>query len=205
MQSVTTIRRVLALLSLLALFAPAVDFADDAAASRERQIKAAFLYNFTKFVEWPPGSFSGPRDPIVIGVLGQSATAAVWTASLEEIVARRLVNGRVFDVRRVATATEASAVHVLFVAASEVPRFDEIKAALRSSPVLTVGESPAFVSAGGEISFILEGDKVRFVIDAAPAERAGLHISAQLRKLAKPAGTDISPPHTLESTHATLP
>lgn len=148
---------------------------------REYQLKAAFLYNFTKFIDWPGASFSSPRDPIVIGVLGP----AEFSVALERIVRDRQVNGRAILVKRVAAADGARAVHVLFVTAAEDALFEQIRAGLATSPILTVGESESFRKFGGTINFFLEEGKVRFEIDASAAERSGLRISAQLQKLAR--------------------
>jgi hypothetical protein len=148
---------------------------------REYQLKAAFLYNFTKFVDWPGASFSSPQDPIVIGVLGP----AEFSATLERIVRNRQVNGHAILVKRVAAADGAGAVHVLFVTAAEDALFEQIRAGLATSPILTVGESESFRALGGAINFVLEEGKVRFEIDAGAAERSGLRISAQLQKLAR--------------------
>ncbi len=182
---------------------PSLLLAEETAPSREQLIKAAFLYNFTKFVDWPPRSFSGGRDPICIGVLGHSPSAAALAGALEQTVAGRSVNGRGVVVKRVDGAGEASAVHMLFVPAPDEVRFAEMKPAFAHSAILTVGESPSFLRAGGVINFVVEDDKIRFEINAAAAERAGLRISAQLRKLARPARIDISATQSISrSNHA---
>jgi len=179
----------LAMLSLavlgLALFEPLTAYSAEASLSREQQLKAAFLYNFTKFVEWPARSFASPHDPIVIGVLGHSPFAAALGLALDQTVAGRSVNGRGVIVKRVDTAEEAAATHLLFVPTPDEAQFEQIRATIEASPVLTVGESSSFARLGGAINFVVEGDKVRFEISTAPAERAGLRISAQLQKLAK--------------------
>ena len=115
------------------------------ATSREYEIKAAFLYNFTKFIEWPPRSFVDRNAPIVIGVLGDSSCQP----ALEQLVKDRKVNGRAIAVRRVETARELSDTHLLFVGAGQEVRFEQLRAAIVATPLLTVGESPAFTSAGG--------------------------------------------------------
>lgn len=173
-------RELLALLVALSAVAR-VALSDDLPSSREYPLKAAFLYNFTKFVDWPGASFSSPRDPIVIGVLGPAA----FSATLERIVRDRQVNGRAILVKRVASADVARAVHVLFVTAAEEEHFEQIRAGLATSPILIVGESDSLWALGGAITFVLEEDKVRFEIDASAAERSGLRISAHLQKLAR--------------------
>ena len=148
-------------------------------ASREYEIKAAFIYNFTKFVEWPSRSLPGASDPIVIAVLGDSPCAQ----ALEQVTRGRLVNGHPILIKRVDSAKDAGTAQLLFVGSSQQGQFDRMAAALAAAPVLTVGESPSF-AAEGAISFVRQEDKVRFEINLNAATKAGLKISAQLLKLA---------------------
>jgi hypothetical protein len=154
--------------------------AESASVSREYQIKAAFLYNFTKFVEWPPRRFAAPESPIVIGILGDNP----FGDELATIVKSRKVNNRPIEIRFVTTAAEAASVHVLFAVAGQESRMAAMSGPLKAQSVLTVGESPSFAASGGMIDFIVEGDKVRFAINAELGEQAGLKFSAQLLKLA---------------------
>jgi hypothetical protein len=144
----------------------------------EWQIKSAFIYNFTKFVEWPDAAL-GASQPIVIGVLGEKPLAQ----QLAAVVAGRNVNGRSIEVRSVRTAAEARATQLLYVAAAEESRYAAMRDELADSPVLTVGETPSF-SVTGAIGFVQEGEKLRFEINVDIAERSQLKISSQLQKLA---------------------
>ena len=155
--------------------------AAETSTSKEHQIKAAFVYNFTKFVEWSPNSFDGPSAPLILAVAGKGPQAA----ELEAVVKDRTVNGRKLVVRAVESPEAARGAHVLFLPASEDSRLAEWLDAVRDPGILTVGESGAFTRADGMISFVLEGDKVRFEINVVAAEQAGLKISSQLLKLAK--------------------
>ena len=150
-----------------------------APAADEWQIKSAFIYNFTKFVEWPEAALGGPSQPIVIGVLGEKPLAE----QLAAVVAGRNVNGRSIEVRPVRTASEARATQLLFVTAAEESRYVAMRDELADSPVLTVGETPSF-SVTGAIGFVQEGSKLRFEINVDIAERSHLKISSQLQKLA---------------------
>ena len=152
-----------------------------AEASREDQLKAAFLYNFTKFVEWPETSFQNPDDPILLGVLGKSPLQS----ELEKVVENRKVGDRGLVVKSVATVDEAANVHVLIVGEQDDRRVREWLGALSDSSVLTVGESAEFERHGGIITFVQENDKLRFNINAASAEKSGIKMSSQLLKLAK--------------------
>ena len=155
--------------------------AAEPAVSKEYQIKAAFLYNFTKFVEWPAGKVVGTNSPIVIGVLGRNP----FGAALAETIKDRKVNGREIQIKQINSVSEVKGLHVLFVSAGETQRFEGLEDALKEGSVLGVGESEAFLKRGGMIVFALEDDKVRFEIDMNSAERAKLKISSQLQKLAR--------------------
>lgn len=148
--------------------------------SREYQIKAAFLYNFTRFVEWPASSFADADSPIVIGAY----CADPFTQVLREIVSGRTVNGRSIVVQHLQAPAAAQATHVTFICADSDALSAYVEAAVRIYPVLTVGETAAAAEQGVIIKFGLEADRVRFEINAAAAERAGLKVSAQLQKLA---------------------
>jgi YfiR/HmsC-like len=149
--------------------------------TKEYEVKAAFLYNFAKFVEWPPSSFPDDHAPLVIGVFG----ANPFGDELEEMVRGRKLGGRDIAVEYIDTAEQAKTVQVLFVSRDEDQRVDDLLQALASCNVLVVGESDRFSAAKGMIRFFVEGDRVRFDIDVARADGVGLKISAQLQKLAR--------------------
>jgi hypothetical protein len=146
--------------------------------SKENQLKAAFLYNFTKFVEWPARRFADENSPIVIGLLGRNP----FEGELATIVHGRTVNGRPIQVKLIHTADEVSAVHLLFVPAGEESLLPA--AAWQKVAIVAVGESERFAAQGGTIVFTRERDKLRFEINMTAAERDGLRISSQLQKLA---------------------
>ena len=147
----------------------------------EYQVKAAFLYNFAKFVEWPEGAFKTPTDPIIICVLGRSPFGSL----LEQSVKGKQIEGRALVIRQISEPREASGCHLLFVTASEKKRSPAILELLKSASVLTVGETSNFAAAGGVINFKLEDGKVGLEINVCSAERARLKISSKLLSLAK--------------------
>jgi hypothetical protein len=153
----------------------------DSLTAKEQDVKAAFVYNFLKFVEWPANRFQETNAPIVIGVVGESPITAV----LETAVQNHKINGRSLVVKVVETPEDARTTLLLFIPASEDKRLGDLLPALAGSGVLTVGESEAFAKHGGIINFVLPEDQVRFEINMTSAERAGLKISAQLQKLAR--------------------
>ncbi|MFA6289772.1 MAG: YfiR family protein [Opitutaceae bacterium] len=172
-------RLLLAFFALLCLAGHAAIGATPAV-SKEYQVKAAFLYNFTKFVEWPASRFPDDTSPIVIAVLGRNP----FGDELAAIIRTRKVNGRELVVKIIASADEAATAHLLFVGADEETLLVGKMEPLQKAGVLTVGESPRFIASGGIINFTLETDKVRFQINPLAGQQAGLKISAQLLKLA---------------------
>lgn len=168
------------LLLVLLLLGLQAAVAADVPLSREYQIKAAFLYNIPKFVEWPAESFADASAPIVIGILGQSPLSD----ELKLAVKGRTINGRSVVVKKIETVEEAKASHLLFVGDETNQRFWQWRDAMADSAVLTVGESSAFFAAGGSIRFVPVGDKLSFEINMYSAERAHLKIRSQLQKLA---------------------
>ena len=153
----------------------------DSSNAKESQLKAAFIFNFLKFAEWPAHRFSETNSPFVIGVIGTSPI----TAALEAAVKHRKINGRELIVKSMETVEAARAAHLLFVPATEERRSEDWLPTLASASILTVGESDAFATHGGMINFLLDDDRLRFDINIGSAEGAGLKVSAQLQKLAR--------------------
>lgn len=142
----------------------------------EYQVKAAFLYNFAKYVEWPDDS----ANVIVVGVLGADQFADV----LEKTLVGKTVHDKPLQVKRCAELPDPGQLHILVISASRQPALSETLNALDGASVLTVSEAPDFAARGGMIGFRLEGNKVRFEINSDAVARAGLQISSQLLKLA---------------------
>src|ERR1035441_7871989 len=147
----------------------------------EYQVKALFLYNFARYVEWPTETFKATNDPIVICILGQNP----FGGALEQAVAGKVVEGRAFAVRQLSDIQLGSNCHILFVNSSEKRRFRSMAGRLKGSAVLSVGETPGFTADGGVINFKLEDGKVRFEIDVEAAGREHLRISSKLLSLAQ--------------------
>jgi hypothetical protein len=146
----------------------------------EYDLKAAFLFNFAKFVEWPASAFPGERTPLTICVYGEDP----FGRTLDTVVQGERVGERGLAVQRPDGLDDLDACHVLFVCRSEKDRLEEVLAQVEGKPVLTVADTDGFLRAGGIINFILEGSKVRFLIDQEAAERSGLRISSKLMRLA---------------------
>jgi hypothetical protein len=145
----------------------------------EYQVKAAFLYNFAKFVEWPAGA--GVDAPLVIGVLGKDP----FGSQIDRAVEGKTVNGRRLMIKRFSSLEAYEYCHILFVSSSERSNLPQIIAAVRNSSVLTVSETERFAHIGGIINFVTIENRIRFEINQAAAERAGLKISSKLLSLAR--------------------
>ena len=147
----------------------------------EYQVKAAYLYNFSKFVEWPAQAFASPTAPIRLCVLNDPA----FESELNPIVKGKIVGGRAIAVIPVQNAEQARRCQILFIASSQDKQSRQIIDALRDSSVLTVGESAGFVEKGGIINFVLQDDRVQLQVNHKAATQAGLHISSRLLSVAK--------------------
>jgi hypothetical protein len=149
--------------------------------TREYEVKAAFLYSFATFTDWPGDAVPDAGDAFVIGVLGVDPFGPV----LDAIAASKTVRGRRIVVRRFATLEDYTPCHILFVASSERARMGAVIETLRDAPVLLVADTGEFARAGGTIDLVVEDNKVRFEINQAAAEHAGLKISSKLLRLAR--------------------
>jgi len=147
------------------------------------QTKAEFLFNFAKFIDWPPRKFTGD-SPLVIGIVG----ADPFGGLLEEAAQDGHVNGRTVMVRHVEAMEEMRKCHIIFVCRSETSRLGPILSEVRGDNVLTVGESDNFIARGGMINFVTVGNRLRFQINNKEARHAGLKISAMLASEAVPSG-----------------
>lgn len=146
----------------------------------EYQAKAAFLYYFAKFIEWPADTFRDPGAPFVIGIFGKDP----FGLDLEKVVGKGKANGRSVVIKRFNNVLEAKATQILFVPATEEARWTEIASAIKGLPVLTVGETAQFPLSGGVISLIPEG-KMRVTINMDAASRARLVVSSHLQDYAR--------------------
>jgi hypothetical protein len=150
-------------------------------ASKEYQIKAAFLYNFVQFVKWPSDSFGSANAPFCIGVLGDDP----FDGALEAIVRGENIDSHRLMVEHASRYEDLQDCQMIFVCRSEEDHLPEILSQIGSRPVLTVSEIDSFARNGGDIDFYLEGSKVRFEINPSSARRSGLKISSQLLNLGR--------------------
>ena len=145
--------------------------------AEEYEVKAAFLYNFTKFVEWPA---KGAAD-FVVGIFGDDP----FGSALENATRGKSVNGRAIRIHSLKDPTEARDCSIVFVTSTDTRKTAQLLEAVVSTPVLTVGETAEFMKMGGMIRLSVEGNHIGVVINNGAAESAGLKISAKLMSLAQ--------------------
>jgi hypothetical protein len=147
----------------------------------EYQIKAAFLLNFVKFIEWPADTYPAPQSPFAICVLGEDPFGAVLDNALDG----KSVGSHPISLRRMKEISWSRRCQVVFVSSSENRNYPAIVESVRGARVLLVGETEGFAMAGGTIEFKLEENHVRFVINPDAAQRSGLMLSSKLLMLAR--------------------
>ena len=167
---------------MLLLLLPGILFPSALAGSvpGEAEVKAAFLINFIKFVEWPDSAFQSSDDLFVLCIVGNDSIEA----SLEKFNGKT-VSGRVLNVRKVSDPAAMERCHLLFLGESEKGKVSSILGAVKKRPVLTVSDIDGFARRGGTIGFIQEKNSVRFEINEESAGSAGLTLNAKLLYLGK--------------------
>src|SRR5690606_17137040 len=148
---------------------------------KQYQVKAAFLYNFTQFVEWPDSAFSEANAPLIIGVVGEDH----FGSYLEEVVAGEQMNGHPLIVKRFNDDEEITTCHILFVSVKSKNNSEKIIERTKGKSILTVSDIPTFLQNGGMIRFISVNNKIQFQINPGASISADLKISSKLLRLAE--------------------
>jgi len=161
-----------------ALLAPILE--GQRAKPSEYQVKAVYLYNFARFVDWSVTAAAAKSDSFAVCVMGQDPFGAILDATL----ASELIDQRKVVAMRIARPQDASVCQVLFISSSEDARLREILPFLDKMKVLTVSDMPHFSERGGMIQFVPENDKIRFEVNLTNTERAGLSLSSELLRVA---------------------
>ncbi len=143
---------------------------------REYQVKAAFLFNFTQFVEWPAGTFDGTGTSFVIGILGENP----FGNYLREIVAGESVNGHPLIIQQYKNVDEIKSCHILFINPAEINHVSEVITSLKGRSILTVSDAPGFIQSGGMIRLVTSNNKIRIQANPVKAKEADLIISSKL-------------------------
>lgn len=149
--------------------------------SKEYQIKAVFLFNFTQFIEWPTNAFPGTNAPLTIGVLGSNP----FGNFLDETVRGENAGGHPIIIKRFDQARDVKDCQILFVSRSEAKRVKMILARLKGEKLLTVSDIEGFARDGGAVRFVTEHSKIHFRINLDTVKEAGLMVSSQLLRLAE--------------------
>jgi hypothetical protein len=149
--------------------------------SLERQVKAAFLYKFAGYVEWPANAFPAHDSPVTIGVYGDEALAR----DLTELVKGRTSGGRPVAIVRLKAVDPLPDVRVLFVARSQTEDLSEIAEAARGKPVLIVAEDEFAIGNGAMINFVLSNGRVRFEVDLLAVSHGSIALSSRLLAVAQ--------------------
>jgi hypothetical protein len=172
---------------LTAHFSPATESAPaEHGTPTEYEVKAAYIYYFAKFVNWPNESFPDGKAPLKIGVLGDDGFGSL----LETIVKDKTIQDHPISVRLLKWPADLRSCQMIYISASELKRSKQIAEELSGRPILTVTETDAGSQAKGIMNLFMEGGKVQFEIDISAAERAHLQISSKLLRLARGATTN---------------
>jgi hypothetical protein len=157
--------------------------------ANEFQVKAAYLYNFGRFVEWPDQSGTDRNDSFEICVLG----ADPFGPALDATLAGETIGGKSVMAKRISKPEDVNSCRILFISSSEESHLKEVLAALDKTRVLTVSDIPRFSERGGMIGFVLEGNRIRFDVNLASAQGVGLTLSSELLKVATSVRRDSHP------------
>jgi YfiR/HmsC-like len=149
--------------------------------AKEYRIKAAFLFNFAHYVEWPPDTFKDANSPLTYCTIGDDPFEGV----LDQSLSAKTVGTRPLRVQHLRAPENLQGCQILFIGANEKKRITAILETLKQAPVLVVGESSHFVLEGGTVGFLSEENTVRFEVNLDAAQRAHLNISATLLSVAK--------------------
>jgi len=145
---------------------------------QEYEVKAAFLFNFAKFVEWPEGSFKNSEAPLIISILGKDPFDGALDAIKE-----KTINGRRIVIKRAPSLEQLERSHILFVCKSERDNLPKILDVAQKWNALTVGDMKGFAGSGGMINLVKTDEKIRFEINLSATEKANLKVSSKLLKL----------------------
>jgi hypothetical protein len=172
--------RAVVLLALAAALAWPAALRAQSAKQREYEIKAAYLYNFIRYIDWPADTLPPAGGRITIGIVGDNP----FGTAIDPLNGKQ-IKGCTLVVKQIVEAKDLEQCQIVFICASEKLRLQEIFGELKESKALTVSEIDGFASKGGIINFIYERNKVRFEINPDTAKRAGLNVSSELLKLAR--------------------
>ncbi len=147
----------------------------------EYKVKAGYVFNFAKFIEWPEASFATPQAPMIVAVLDDNSVVPTF----QQVLQGKAVNGRPIEVKTVASVGAAAGAHVLVVPRSFKLEAPAIRQQLGRSATLIVGEVENFAESGGTIGFVKDGENLRFHLNLEVADAVGLKVSSKLSSVAR--------------------
>lgn len=147
---------------------------------RDDQVKAVYLLNFGRFARWPPAEPAAAAPAFAVCVLGRDP----FGSTLDTVVAGEKIDGRPVVTKRLASPAQVAGCRILFISASEGSHLKEIFQLVDRAPTLTVSDMPRFTEQGGMIQFVSEGSRIRFAVNVAATEHAGLMLSSELLRVA---------------------
>lgn len=147
----------------------------------EYELKAALLYNFARFTEWPEDAFGSDADPFLIAVVGDDPFGHL----LDDAVHGRSINGRPIVLARWRTPEEVKPCHILFIAIADPDELRRVAATQSGRPVLTMSDKPLFANEGGIVGLDLEADRVHMTINMGSLRRSGVQVSSKLLALSR--------------------
>lgn len=170
---------VIAVAILIAALLPQSAFAQSEPKG-EYALKAVFLYNFCRFIDWPKSAFASPNEPIIIGVIGEDPFGSL----LKEAVQGETSRGRAIQIEHYSKPDAIGHCHLLFVSHSEAGRMEKILSSVNGKSVVTVGETDAFLDRGGMIALTADKNRVRLHINPSLLRAASLDVSSKLLRVA---------------------
>ncbi len=173
-------RLIFVIFVFLSVFSAGASFCDESCKPTEYEVKAAYIYNFAKFVRWPKNALANGNENIRICVLGDDP----FGSSLSAIEGKTAADKRIV-VRQTMSPQNARGCEIIFISGSEAERVRQIIRTVSGSPVLTVGDTEGFAEQGVIINFYMEKNTVRFEINPKAATRAGLRLSSNLLRIAR--------------------
>jgi hypothetical protein len=150
-------------------------------AQSEYQVKAAYLYNFLKYIEWPPEAFESESAPFVVGLMGNNS----FNEAIEQAIKGKSIKGRQLEIKRLKWGQSLRICHILYISSYEQRHLPQILQSIKGASILTIGEMDQFTELGGIINLMMEENRVLFEINLSVAEQSQIKISSRLLALAK--------------------
>lgn len=169
------------LLTVSAVFLNGVNVSAASKLDREYVIKAAFLYNFTKFAEWPDNKFTDTQSPVNICIFGQDP----FGQAIDVVTEGKKIKGRLLEVKRIHDVADVDKCHMLFISSYGNTNMLDVLDRVANQSILTVADSKNFAEQGGMINLVTINNKIRLEINESVVNSSGVHLSSQLLKLAK--------------------